>query len=125
MPSARPATAPRRSQQSRVAPRRPRRVLPLSPLGRVRWDRVGRVGLLLMLVAVVGLYVQHTLAYFATRDRTDAQLAIVHRLQSDNRALELQRTQLNEPSVIDRDARVLGMVKTGERPYVITGLRSR
>jgi cell division protein FtsB len=99
-------------------------VLPRGPLGRVRWDRVGRVGLLLMLVVVVGLYVQHALAYMSTRARTDAQLAIVHRLQVDNRALERQRAELNNPTVIERDARALGMVKTGERPYVITGLRS-
>jgi cell division protein FtsB len=77
-----------------------------------------------MLVAVIGLYVQHTLAYFSTRARTDAQLAIMHRLAAANRALERERTQLNDPSVIKSDARALGMVQTGERPYVITGLRS-
>jgi cell division protein FtsB len=76
-----------------------------------------------MLVVVVGLYVQHALAYLSTRSRTDAQLAIVHRLQAANRALERERAQLNNPAVIAQDARALGMVKTGERPYVITGLR--
>jgi cell division protein FtsB len=90
----------------------------------VRWDRVGRIGLLVMLVAVIGLYAQHTLAYFSTRARTDAQLTIMHRLAAANRALEREREQLNNPSVIERDARALGMVKAGERPYVITGLRS-
>src|SRR5436305_6385163 len=123
MPSALPATAPRRSAQTRARPARPRRVLPRGPLGRVRWDRVGRVGLLLMLVAVIGLYIPHALAYLSTRAHTDAQLTIVHRLQADNRALERRRTQLTDPAVIERDARALGMVKAGERPYVITGLR--
>jgi cell division protein FtsB len=77
-----------------------------------------------MIVAVIGLYVQHTLAYFSTRARTDTQVAIMHRLAAANRALERERRQLNDPSVINRDARALGMVQTGERPYVITGLRS-
>jgi cell division protein FtsB len=99
-------------------------VLLRGPFGRVRWDRVGRVGLLLMLVAVVGLYIQHALAYMSTRSRTDAQVAIVHRLQAANRALEQQRAQLNDPAVIQQDARALGMVKAGERPYVIIGLRN-
>jgi cell division protein FtsB len=95
-----------------------------SPLGRVRWDRLGRVGLLVMLVAVVGLYIEHTLSYFSTRSKTDQQLAIVQRLSADNRALERQRKLLNDPATIMQDARALGMVRAGERPYVITGLRS-
>jgi cell division protein FtsB len=90
---------------------------------RVRWDRVGRIGLLVVLVAVVGLYVQHTLAYFSTRSQADEQLAIVNRLREDNRVLERQQSQLSDPATIQRDARALGMVKAGERPYVITGPR--
>jgi cell division protein FtsB len=90
----------------------------------VRWDRLGRVGLLLMLVAVVGLYASHALAFFSTKARTDAQLAIAHQLTAQNKALEREKAQLNDPAVIERDARALGMVKAGERPYVITGLRS-
>jgi cell division protein FtsB len=87
----------------------------------VRWDRLGRIGLLVVLAAVVGLYAQHTAAYFSTRSRADQQLAIVHRLAADNHALERQQKQLNDPTTIERDARALGMVQAGERPYVITG----
>jgi cell division protein FtsB len=125
MPSARPATAaPRRSDQTRVTRPRPRRVSSKGALGRVRWDRVGRVGLLVMLIAVVGLYVQHALAYLSTRSRAEQQQAIVQRLAADNGVLERERTQLNDPATIQRDARALGMVQAGERPYVITGLRN-
>jgi cell division protein FtsB len=77
-----------------------------------------------MLAAVVGLYIEHTLTYFSTRSKTDQQLAIVQHLAADNRALERQRRLLNDPATIMRDARALGMVQAGERPYVITGLRS-
>jgi cell division protein FtsB len=88
----------------------------------VRWDRVGRIGLLVVLTVVMGLYVQHALSYFSTRAQADQQQAVVQRLERDNAALEKQQRSLNDPATIVRDARALGMVRPGERPYVITGL---
>jgi cell division protein FtsB len=125
MPSARPATAaPRRARDARTAAR-PRRVAQRGPKGRVRWDRVGRVGLLVVLAVVAGLYVQQGLAYLSTHAQAEQQLAIVHRLTHENAVLEQQQRSLNDPATIQRDARALGMVRTGERPYVITGLPNR
>jgi predicted ribosomally synthesized peptide with SipW-like signal peptide len=89
---------------------------------RVRWDRVGRVGLLIVLAAVMGLYAAHTLAYFSTRAEANRQSAIVQRLTRENAALLEQQRSLNEPATIQRDARALGMVLQGERPYVVPGL---
>jgi cell division protein FtsB len=83
---------------------------------------VGRIGLLVVLVLVAGFYVQHTLTYFSTRSQTDAQLAIVHRLTKENQQLVREQKALNDPATIEADARALGMVRTGERPYVVTGL---
>jgi cell division protein FtsB len=121
MPPARPATAiPRR--HPRTAPARPRRVPSRGAKVRVRWDRVGRVGLLVVLAVVVGLYVQHTLSYFSTRAQADQQQAIVQRLARQNAQLVKQAQSLNNPATIVHDARALGMVRPGERPYVITGL---
>jgi cell division protein FtsB len=71
---------------------------------------------------VVGLYVQHTLAYISTKSQADHQQAVVSRLQRQNRALEREQKSLGDPATIVRDARELGMVRPGERPYVITGL---
>jgi len=88
----------------------------------VRWDRVGRVGLLVVLAVVVGLYVQHTLSYFEVRAQSQAQLAVVARLARQNAELAAQQRALSDPATIERDARVLGMVRAGERPYVVTGL---
>ncbi len=76
----------------------------------------------MVLAVVAGLYVQHALAYFGTRSQTDAQLAIVHRLTSENAALVKQQKSLSDSTTIERDARVLGMVRTGERPYVVSDL---
>lgn len=136
MPPARPATAatrrsaassarratssPRPRRQSRPAPR----LVVRPPRLRVRWERVGRVGLLCVFAVVAGLYVQHTLSYLATHSQADQQAAIVDKLQRQNAALTRQAQALNNPQTIVQDARVLGMVRQGERPYVITGMAS-
>jgi cell division protein FtsB len=79
--------------------------------------------LLVVFAVVAALYVQHTLAYLSTHGQADAQLSIVHRLTRENAALTKQERALNDPATIERDARALGMVRPGERPYVITNLR--
>ena len=93
-----------------------------APAMRVRWDRVGRVGLLIVFAVVAALYIQQGLTLLTTHSQAAQQLAIVHRLAQDNRALERQQRSLKDPATIERDARALGMVRPGERPYVITGL---
>jgi cell division protein FtsB len=75
-----------------------------------------------VLGVVAGLYIQHALAYLSTRSQTDAQLTIVHRLTKENAALVAEQQSLNNPATIERDARALGMVRAGERPYVVSGL---
>ncbi len=93
-----------------------------APLRRVRWDRVGRVGLLVVLAVVAGLYVQQALAYLSVRSQARQQHAIVQQLQRQNAALNAQQRSLKDPATVQREARALGMVRMGEHPYVITGL---
>jgi cell division protein FtsB len=90
----------------------------------VRWDRVGRVGLLVVLCVVAGLYVQQGLAYLSVRGQANRQQAIVRQLTQSNASLRAQQRSLNNPVTILRDARALGMVRVGEHPYEITGLPS-
>ena len=128
MPPARSATS--RSQTaprpSKGAPQRrlsgPRRLARRAPRARVRWERVGRVALLLVLFTVAGLYVQHALAYLSVRSQSQRQQAIVSGLKRDNARLLQQQRSLKDPATIVLDARQLGMVRPGERPYVVTGL---
>jgi cell division protein FtsB len=87
----------------------------------VRWERVGRIGLLIVFAVVVGLYVEHTLSYLSTRAQADQQQAIVQSLTHQNAQLRQEQRSLNNPATIIRDARALGMVRPGERPYVILG----
>jgi cell division protein FtsB len=135
MPPARSATAasrrastaaPRRQPRTttrppRTTPRRPQRVALRPPRLRVRWERVGRFGLLIVLAIVVGLYVEHTLSYFATRTQAQRQQTLVSTLIRQNAALEREQKALSQPSTIVQDARALGMVRPGEQPYAITG----
>jgi cell division protein FtsB len=92
---------------------------------RVRWDRLGRIGLLIVLLVVAGLYVKQGLSLLSTRAQAEQQLNIVHRLIRENAQLVKERDSLSDPATIERDARALGMVHTGERPYVVTGLPNR
>jgi cell division protein FtsB len=119
MPYARAQAA--RHRETRRTPARPRRVA--RPRARIRWDRLGRTTLLIVLVIVAGLYVQHTLSYLSTRSQTDEQVSIVRQLTRDNARLLRQQRALNNPATIAQDARALGMVRPGERPYVVTGLK--
>lgn len=80
------------------------------------------MALLVVLAVVVGLYVQRTLTYLSVRSAADQQLAIMHRLARENAKLIQQQNALNNPAKIEQDARALGMVQPGERPYAVTGL---
>ena len=91
-------------------------------LVRVRWDRLGRIALLVVLLVVAGLYVRQGLSLLSTHAHAQRELAIVQRLRRENAKLVRERNTLNDASTIERDARALGMVRPGEHPYVVTGL---
>ena len=133
MPSARPATAPSRRHSRSTTPRptprprtrsRSRKVASRGLRGRVRWDRVGRVSLLVVLGVVAGVYVQQALAYLSVRHQAGQQSTIVRQLTRSNASLRAQQRSLNDTGTILRDARALGMVRVGEHPYEVTGLPS-
>jgi cell division protein FtsB len=80
------------------------------------------VALLAVLTVVLGLYVQQAVAYFSAKSQADQQHAIVQTLRRQNAQLVRQQKALNNPGVIQHDARELGMVRQGEQPYVLMGL---
>jgi cell division protein FtsB len=88
----------------------------------IRWDRVGRVALLIVLVGIVSLYVGPARSYLATWHEANARRAEVTRLQHENKRLLARRNALRDPQTLEREARRLGMVKPGERAYVVKGL---
>ena len=80
------------------------------------------MALLVVFAAVAALYARQALDYFSARSQADAQRAIALRLERQDAQLERQQRSLANPATIKADARALGMVLPGERPYVVTGL---
>jgi hypothetical protein len=90
--------------------------------GRVRWDRLGRVAMLCVLVALLYLYASagvHMLSTWRQAHRDDAAVAT---MQREHTALIRQREALTRAGTLETEARQLGMIKSGEQPYVISGL---
>ena len=109
-------TATARSGRPRVAPRR----ATARGLGStIRWERVGRVALLLVLVVIVLLYippVSHWIQQSNTAARGREQ---VRELKRERAQLRVRLRELSGPGAVEREARRLGMVAPGERPYVV------
>jgi cell division protein FtsB len=109
-------TATARSSRPRVAPRRAgARGLGSS----IRWERVGRVALLGVFVVIVLLYippVSHWIQQSETAARGHQQ---VRQLKAERAQLRARLHELSGPGAVEREARRLGMVKPGERPYVV------
>ncbi|MFL5823515.1 MAG: septum formation initiator family protein, partial [Solirubrobacteraceae bacterium] len=63
--------------------------------------------------------------YFSVRSQANQEMATTLRLARDNHRLLQEQQLLHDPTAIQRDARALGMIRQGERPYVITGAAAR
>jgi cell division protein FtsB len=74
-----------------------------------------------LLVVAVG-YVQPLRAYRQAEDDVAARRAQVERLEQRNERLERQLDEAGTNEFIERSARRLGLVKPGERLFVVTGL---
>ena len=92
---------------------------------RIRWDRVGRVALLLVLLLIVYLYVGPVRSWWSTWQDSKAKQAAVERLERENAQLRARRAALQTPAALEREARRIGMVKPDERPFVVEGLPNK
>jgi cell division protein FtsB len=92
------------------------------PLSRIKWDRAGRIAMLVVLGLVAYLGIKGMLTLLSVRAQAEQQQAIVRTLARENRRLEELQRSLHSPATIMSDARALGMVKAGERSYSVTGL---
>ena len=124
MASARGARAAR-PRPERAAPQRPRpRVVGGRPVRAtaIRWDRLGRRALQIVFVGVALLYIHPLLSIWSTRQDAQQRRGEVVRLAHEKRELQRRITALRGDKALEREARRLGMVRRGERAYVITGL---
>lgn len=88
----------------------------------IRWDRVGRFALLGTLFVILLLYLS-PFTKWLTQSSTDRhQHAELQGLQQENRELKRRARILKSPGALEAEARKLGMVRNGERSYVIENL---
>jgi cell division protein FtsB len=88
---------------------------------RIEWDRVGRIALSLVLLAVLYSYLNPLIDFVKTYSATGAAKAKLHRVLDENKRLHHRVQSSGDPLVIDAKARAGGMVRPGETPYVIAG----
>ncbi|MEP6953711.1 MAG: septum formation initiator family protein [Solirubrobacteraceae bacterium] len=88
----------------------------------IRWDRISRVALLAVLIGIVGLYIGPARSYWSTRQEVAHRSAEVAQLQRENKRLRARRDALRNAGALERDARRLGMLRPGERSYVLKHL---
>jgi cell division protein FtsB len=115
------ATAARRlSARTRARPRqRPGRAT--GPSG-IRWDRVARVSLLVVLVLVLLSFVQPARKYLRAWGLARETAGEVRTLRTDNQRLKATAEKLRQPTTVELEARRVGMARPGERVYVIKRL---
>ena len=75
-----------------------------------------------MLVAIAVAYVHPLREWRAARADVAERRAEVDRLERANEQLEEQLAQAGTNDFVEREARRLGLVKPGERLFVVTGL---
>jgi len=120
--------APRARSRTRTASRPKRRPAALRRpaarrgASRIRWDRVGRIALTLVLAAVLYSYLNPAIDFVKTYRATSAAKAEFHDVLRENKRLHRRVQTSEEAAVIDRKARAQGMVAEGERPIVVQGL---
>ncbi len=79
-----------------------------------------------MLIGMFGvvalLYISPLLSVWSTRGEAARRRADVVRLEREHQRLQRRMKALKSPTALEREARRLGMVRPGERAYVVKGL---
>ncbi len=115
--AARAHAGTRSPSRRRPAPRR--RPAARRGASRIRWDRVGRIALSLVLAAVLYSYLNPVIDLVRTYTATTTAKADLHRTLAENKRLHWRVQHAGDPIVLDAKARGQGMVRPGETPYVI------
>jgi cell division protein FtsB len=110
------------SPRSSGSRERPRRGVGARGGARVRWDRLGRIAMLCVLVALLYLYLSAGVHMFSTWRQSHHDKATVATLEHEHATLQHEHERLARQSTVEGEARQLGMMKKGEQPYVVSGL---
>src|SRR5437763_16793601 len=88
----------------------------------IRWDRLARLGLLSVLGIILILYVSPIVHWIQQSGTASHDRAQVRALQSEHDMLRARPRMLRRPDAVEQEARKLGMVAPGEKPYVVQGV---
>ena len=108
---------------ARGAPRRRRRSTPPPRRGSIQWHRVGRLALLGMLLVILILYIAPISHWVQQRSTAANSQAELNGLKAEHARLLTRLHSLDSPGAIEAQARAMGMVRRGEKEYVIEGAR--
>jgi cell division protein FtsB len=81
------------------------------PRSSIQWQKVGRLALLSTLFVIVLLYIR-PVAHWLAHSEADLRA-----LEREHDRLEGRLRQLSGTGAVEREARKMGMVRQGERPY--------
>jgi cell division protein FtsB len=88
----------------------------------IRWDRLGRLALLGTLVVILLLYVSPAKHWLQQSSTASAHRNELRDLTAENKQLKQRVRALKDPGALEQEARRMGMVRQGERAYVIEDL---
>jgi hypothetical protein len=117
-------TAPARRRPPARRPAARRRPAPRRGPSKVKWDRVGRIALTLVLAAILFSYLNPLVNFIHAYRGSSAERVQLHKLQAENALLHRKMKAADNPSVLETEARRQGLIGPGERAYVIHGLHS-
>jgi len=84
----------------------------------LRWLAVGAI----LLVAL--LYARPLRSYLSTKHQLAQRSADVRALEAEKRDLQHRLTDASTPEALQREARRLGLVRPGERLFIVKGVSS-
>lgn len=106
---------------SRGVTRQRRKVGPRIGPSRIRWDRIGRLALVIVLFGVMVSYLNPAINLFNAWQDSRTSKERLADLKVENQQLRQQLDDAANPAVIEREARRLGMARYGEQAYVVRG----
>ena len=105
--------------RARVAPRGTRG----SRGSRIRWDRFGRVVLVIVLAIVIASYVGPSLHVFESWRESKGAEVRLEELKTENAELSRKAKSLESDAAVMAEARKLGLVGSSEQAYVVDGVK--
>ena len=86
---------------------------------RIRWDRVGRWALICVFAFVIYLYIGPARTWIGTYGEAKRKREEVAELRERHDDLLARKRALQREGAVELEARKIGMVKAGEKLYVV------